>query len=307
MKTKVFLLGILATCLSIVPASAYGLGDIRVNARFMTDRMAFELHLNTNQYNDLYEINYDFFNSINPYIAEIAIANVDAMNAYYRYLDIRNDDLRWVLTSTEYARFITLEYFFRPLYTMNNVCYLHIYKIYPNRTFFYYKPPRHYLTYRGGHCRVHFRGKSYYRQIFPKKYHHPVYPQACHAHPQGAYPKPGHANAAPHKNPGYRFSPVDHRPTGTGPHTSVPHKPVRPENGKPGMSKPDRNQHIRPHAPAVKPYHGKPGITKPGKPASPNPSAQKRPNVRKSQPSGKHSIRQGQSSRQASRPEARQL
>ena len=36
----------------LLPVSASGLGDIRVNARFLTDRMAFELHLNQNQYND---------------------------------------------------------------------------------------------------------------------------------------------------------------------------------------------------------------------------------------------------------------
>ena len=60
MRTRTFILCLLALCLSTIRGYASGLGDFRVNARFLTDRMAFELHLNSNQYNDLYEINYDF-------------------------------------------------------------------------------------------------------------------------------------------------------------------------------------------------------------------------------------------------------
>ena len=103
--------------------------------------MAFELHLNSNQYNDLYEINYDFLCNIGPYVSGIAVADTRAMDAYYRYLDERNDDLRWVLSQAEYVRFIDIEYFFRPIYAINNVCYLRVYKIYPNRTHFYFGPP----------------------------------------------------------------------------------------------------------------------------------------------------------------------
>ncbi|MFU2376505.1 MAG: hypothetical protein ACM687_10315 [Bacteroidales bacterium] len=163
MRTRTFILCLLALCLSTIRGYASGLGDFRVNARFLTDRMAFELHLNSNQYNDLYEINYDFLCNIGPYVSGIAVADTRAMDAYYRYLDERNDDLRWVLSQAEYVRFIDIEYFFRPIYAINNVCYLRVYKIYPNRTHFYFGPPRHYLTYRGGHCRSHFGGVSYYR------------------------------------------------------------------------------------------------------------------------------------------------
>ena len=77
MRTRTFILCLLALCLS-----------------FLTDRMAFELHLNSNQYNDLYEINYDFLCNIGPYVSGIAVADTRAMDAYYRYLDERNDDLR---------------------------------------------------------------------------------------------------------------------------------------------------------------------------------------------------------------------
>ena len=39
---------------------------IRENARFLTDRMAYELNLTPQQIEDCYEINYDFIASINP-------------------------------------------------------------------------------------------------------------------------------------------------------------------------------------------------------------------------------------------------
>ena len=184
MRTRTFILCLLALCLSTIRGYASGLGDFRVNARFLTDRMAFELHLNSNQYNDLYEINYDFLCNIGPYVSGIAVADTRAMDAYYRYLDERNDDLRWVLSQAEYVRFIDIEYFFRPIYAINNVCYLRVYKIYPNRTHFYFGPPRHYLTYRGGHCRAHFGGVSYYRRNYPARYHHPVYSRPCRVSPQ---------------------------------------------------------------------------------------------------------------------------
>ena len=202
MRTRTFILCLLALCLSTIRGYASGLGDFRVNARFLTDRMAFELHLNSNQYNDLYEINYDFLCNIGPYVSGIAVADTRAMDAYYRYLDERNDDLRWVLSQAEYVRFIDIEYFFRPIYAINNVCYLRVYKIYPNRTHFYFGPPRHYLTYRGGHCRAHFGGVSYYRRNYPARYHHPVYSRPCRVSPQMrphdfAGPRPG--NRPPQK------------------------------------------------------------------------------------------------------------
>lgn len=158
-----------------LPAMAYDLGDIRVNARFLTDRMAFELNLTQRQYNDLYEINYDFFNNINPYADGLRRADARAMDAYYRYLDERNDDMRWILSNSVYIKFMSIDYFFRPIYAMNNVCYIRIYKIYPNRNFFYFGLPVHYATYRGAHCRHRCGGVSYYKKYYKKHYNHKVY------------------------------------------------------------------------------------------------------------------------------------
>lgn len=245
MKTKTFFLCLLAFCLTALSGRASGLGDFRINARFLTDRMAFELHLSTDQYNDLYEINYDFLNNVGPYLSGIAIADSRALDAYYRYLDERNDDLRWVLSNAEYVRFMGIEYFFRPIYALNSVCYLRIYQVYPNRNYFYFGPPRHYLTYRGGHCRAHFGGASFYRRNYPIRYRHPVYSRPCHISPQlrpkdFARPKPG--NRPPKDNHWTPAPRPGHQPVANG---RPEYRPVQKPNNRP-QARPEARPQRRP-------------------------------------------------------------
>lgn len=211
MKTTKFLLSlVMIGAASLLPVSASVLGDIRVNARFLTDRMAFELDLNQTQYNDLFEINFDFFHGVDPYIDAMARGETYALEAYYRFLDERNDDLRWILSSSVYTRFMGLEYFFRPIYALNNVCYIGIYKIYPNRSFFYFSRPVHYFTYNGLHSRRHCKGISYYRTHYKGRYHHPVYKGHFRSRPDLK-----RHNTVKHTSsgkPGYHFTPVASRP-----------------------------------------------------------------------------------------------
>ena len=245
MRTRTFFLCLLAFCLTTVSSYASGWGDFRLNARFLTDRMAFELHLSTDQYNDLYEINYDFLSNVNPYLSGIAIADSRALDAYYRYLDERNDDLRWVLSNAEYIRFMGIEYFFRPIYAVNSVCYLRIYQVYPNRNYFYFGPPRHYLTYRGGHCRAHFGGASFYRRNYPLRYHHPVYSRPCRISPQlrpkdFARPRPG--NRPPKHNQWQAAPRPEHRPITNG---RPDYRPSQKPNNRP-QTRPEARPQRRP-------------------------------------------------------------
>lgn len=176
MKPKRLLIFILmAVCWTVIPASAARLGDLRVHARFLTDRMAYELNLSSRQYNDVFEINYDFFYNVDPYVTRMSYGDPYALDMYYRYLDERNDDLRWVLSRRNYRRFMALEYFFLPIYAVNRVCYVRIYNVYPNRTHFYFGRPSHYYSYHGGHCRHHLGGVSFYRTNYRKHYTHSVY------------------------------------------------------------------------------------------------------------------------------------
>ena len=250
---KQLLLMVIALISMAMPASAIGLEDIRINARFLTDRMAFELNLNTNQYNDLYEVNYDFFNSVDPYLAAVAREEAYALDRYYRYLDERNDDLRWILSNAEYTRFMALDYFFRPFYALDNLCYLRIYQRYPDRSYFYYHRPVHYLTYCGGHGRGHWHGASYYERHFHKRYHHPVYRgdyQCRHEYRKHDFgPRPG-GQHRPAIGPGYHFTPVVNS---------------RPEMGRPGNNRHDRPKYDRPGS-SMRPEMGRPGNSRNDRP-----------------------------------------
>lgn len=256
---KQLLLMVIAIISMAMPASAIGLEDIRINSRFLTDRMAFELNLNTNQYNDLYEVNYDFFNSVDPYLAAVAREEAYALDRYYRYLDERNDDLRWILSNAEYTRFMALDYFFRPFYALDNLCYLRIYQRYPDRSYFYYHRPVHYLTYCGGHGRGHWHGASYYERHYKKRYRHPVYRgdyQCRHEyrkHDFGPRPEGPHR---PSVGPGYHFTPVVNSRPEMG----------RPGNGRhdrPNFDRPGNNRHDRPNfdrpGSSMRPEMGRPG------------------------------------------------
>ena len=59
MKRILFML--FAVIMSTVAChAAMSNSKVRKETRFLTDKMAYELNLNTAQYNDVYEINYDF-------------------------------------------------------------------------------------------------------------------------------------------------------------------------------------------------------------------------------------------------------
>lgn len=269
MKIKKFaLLLCLALCACCLPANASSLGDIRVNARFLTDRMAFELNLNQSQYNDLFEINFDFLNGVDPYLTGMACADAAALDAYYRYLDERNDDLRWILSSSAYTRFLAIEYFFRPIYAMNNVCYLRVYKVYPNRSFFYFGRPVHYLTYHGAHSRRFYRNTGYYCAHYTGRYHHPVYKGHFHSRPE--FRKHDFIAPRPVKNPGYHFTPARPSAPAAPSHRPEARPPYRPGiSAKPApkpVPKPDKRP---PHASGIRPpqngnHHSvRPGTSRP--------------------------------------------
>lgn len=136
---------------------------VRKETRFLTDKMAYELNLSTGQYNDVYEINYDFIAGVRYVMDDVLRGYEWALNRYYDYLDMRNDDLRWVLSSRQYNRFMRADYFYRPIYASGNRWHFRIYITYANRNHFYYPRPHHYHTYAGAHCRARHNHASYYR------------------------------------------------------------------------------------------------------------------------------------------------
>ena len=108
-KIILFLFAIGITTMSSVCMAGMSTSKVRKETRFLTDKMAYELNLSNAQYNDIYEINFDFLYSIRNTIDYVAKGYQWAMNDYYDALDVRNDDLRWVLNNSQYRRFMNID------------------------------------------------------------------------------------------------------------------------------------------------------------------------------------------------------
>lgn len=170
MKRFIFIL-LAALMSSAVCSAAMSNSKVRKETRFLTDKMAYELNLTTGQYNDVYEINYDFIAGIRYLMDDVLRGEEWALNRYYDYLDVRNDDLRWVLSSRQYGRFMQASYFYRPVYVDRGRWSFRVYVTYTNHNHFYFPRPYHYRKYNGAHYRTHNHNNSYYRG----RYNHPVY------------------------------------------------------------------------------------------------------------------------------------
>ena len=153
--------------------------QMRETARFLSDRMAWELDMTPQQYDDCYEINYDFLFAINPIMDDVCRGYLSAINMYYTFLDWRNDDLRFILNAVQYNRFLQLEYFYRPVYTYRGHWRFRVYQIYNNPKFYYFDAPSIFKVYVGGHSRNHYSG-GFYGQ--GNRYNHKVEPKPHNIH-----------------------------------------------------------------------------------------------------------------------------
>ena len=115
MKRILVLLFAVGLGASMTVMAGMSTSKVRKETRFLTDKMAYELSLSTQQYNDAYEINYDFIYSVRNIMDYVARGYEWALDDYYEALDIRNDDLRWVLSDVQYRRFMGADYFYRPI------------------------------------------------------------------------------------------------------------------------------------------------------------------------------------------------
>lgn len=157
--------------MSTMSVAAMSVNKVRNETRFLTDKMAYELNLSTEQYNDAYEINFDFIYNVKDIMDEVVYGEEWALDRYYNFLDIRNDDLRYVLEDWQYERFLDTEYFYRPIYSEGSSWGFRIYLTYTNPYMFYYDRPYIYSSYSGGHYRTHYNNVSFY----VNRYHHDVF------------------------------------------------------------------------------------------------------------------------------------
>lgn len=152
---KKMLLTLLLALTALSGAKAMSYEEARTQARFLTDKMAYELNLNDAQYNDAYEINLDYLMGIQT-----------ADDVYGTYLTYRNADLRCILYDWQYALFTAADYFFHPVYWRGGAWVFPIYTRY-RVDVFYYGHPRVFWEYRGAHCRMHYPRASFYANRRP--------------------------------------------------------------------------------------------------------------------------------------------
>ena len=121
----------------------------REEAIYLTDKMAYELNLNDQQYNDAYEINLDYLMSLET-----------ADDLYGSYLEYRLTDFRHILFDWQYELMLAADYFVRPVLWHAAGWYFPIYSHY-RRGMFYFDWPGVYWSYRGGHGHIHYHGGFY--------------------------------------------------------------------------------------------------------------------------------------------------
>lgn len=152
---KKVILTLLAVFAVGVNANALSVERAREEARFLTDKMVYELNLTEEQAIDVYEINYDYFRALGP---------VDGV--YDMYYDRRYQDLSYVLYDWQWDYFLDRAYFLRPAYIYRGGWAFGIYNYYV-RTHFYYGIPSVYYHYNGGH----YHHVHYYKNRFDMHRH----------------------------------------------------------------------------------------------------------------------------------------
>lgn len=142
----------------------------RLDARFMTDRMAYELNFSADQFQDVYEVNLDFIYKVSFIIDNIVMGYNDAIDRYYEILDERNADLSYILNSVQYRNFLNRDYFYRPIYANYRGWYYRINHVYPNRNFYYYSMPGNYYYSIGSHYNRNYYNGRYNQERYNGEY-----------------------------------------------------------------------------------------------------------------------------------------
>ena len=148
---KRFFTAMIAMLAIAISAKAMSYSQARNEALFLTDKMAYELNLNDEQYEAAYEINLDYLMSVST--------SDEILGTYWTR---RNLDISYILLDWQWEAFRAATYFYRPLYWSAGSWHFHIYSRYTHRDYFYFGRPTFYATYRGGHSWRSNGNRSYY-------------------------------------------------------------------------------------------------------------------------------------------------
>ena len=156
-----------------ISANAMSYNAAKHEALFLSDKMAYELNLTAAQYEAVYEINLDYLMSLN--------GHGDVFGIWW---DRRNADLRFVLNSWQFDKYMSLAHFYRPVAWHAGGWTFAVYSHY-DRGRFYNAHPKVFVSYKGGHNRVH--GSHYAHMHKPAAHHH-----APAVHHRAPAPAPHH-------------------------------------------------------------------------------------------------------------------
>ena len=162
-----------------ISANAMSYNAAKNEALFLSDKMAYELNLTAAQYEAVYEINLDYLMSLN--------GHGDVFGIWW---DRRNADLRFVLTPWQHDKYVALNHFYRPVAWKAGGWTFAVYSHY-GRGHFYNAHPKVFVSYRGGHNRVH--GSHYAHMHKPAAHHHAP---AVHHHAPAPAPHHGRHGVA---------------------------------------------------------------------------------------------------------------
>lgn len=237
---KRFLLSLLLLTTTAFCAKAMSYEEARQQAWFLTDKMAYELNLTPEQYDRAYQVNLDYFMSIN--------SPTDYNGRYWNY---RDADLRCILFDWQYSLYSTLDYFFRPIRWVRTAWYYPIFDRY-RHGYYYFDRPKVYVSYYGGMWRrrghndrspywgMTFRTGGGMRDHYHSKGPRPPQRPDYNHRPGNNYGRPNEGHNRPDNNHGRPDSNRPSRPTGN---YGRPDNSTRPGyNGRPsGSTRPSRN------------------------------------------------------------------
>ncbi|WP_407404339.1 hypothetical protein [Sodaliphilus sp.] len=106
-------------------AFAMSVEQSRNEAWFLTDKMAHELRLSSYQWDDVYEVNYDFFRALG--------------SVYSSYTNLeysREQKLMYILTVSQWNEYRRITYFYNPVVAVNGSWTFRIYNHYAYDKFF---------------------------------------------------------------------------------------------------------------------------------------------------------------------------
>ena len=151
---KKFILSAVFMMAAWMGVNAMSFERAQAEALYLTDKMAYELNLNDQQYNDAYEINLDYFISVD--------SPSDLYGVYYNH---RLGDLRCILHDWQFSLLMAADYFLRPVIWRAGGWYFPIYGYY-TRGYFYYSRPSVWVSYYGGHSHA-YHHSGFYAQRRP--------------------------------------------------------------------------------------------------------------------------------------------